>query len=106
MVTLASGHMGDTGARPAEGHDTRMPWHQADIVVTSLDLLLEGVEPPGATSERCIGPVFIGTTEKAVAGSATSGHHASQAPPDADGWLLVSRARAEHSSADPNHSTT
>jgi len=78
---------------------------QTDVVVTSMDLLLEGVEPYGESTPACLGPLSIGVTEMPVAGAAEFALYCSGAPPDASGWLLVSSAAASLGQADPSQAT-
>lgn len=67
---------------------------QSDAFVTVMDLLLEGVREYGRSTPSCLGPVRIAVTERPTAGAGSFGLYASCAPPDAQGWLLVStRAR-------------
>jgi hypothetical protein len=63
---------------------------QADAVVTTMDLVLQGVQQLGASDASCIGLLDLNATEMPVAGSKTFGLYCSGAPPLAGGTLVVS----------------
>ena len=65
---------------------------QADAVVTTLELIHDGVSLLGDARNSCLGPIQLNTTESPVAGSSTFSLYCTQAPPSANGFLLVSPA--------------
>ena len=65
---------------------------QTDAVVTTLDLVLEGLELKERSVPACIGPLHANGTEMPVAGSTRFAFFCSGAPPSASGWLVVGQA--------------
>jgi hypothetical protein len=63
---------------------------QADAVVTTMDMVLQGVQQLGASDASCIGLLDLNAMEMPVAGSQTFGLYCSGAPPLAGGALVVS----------------
>jgi hypothetical protein len=62
---------------------------QTDAVVTTLDLLLQGVEQYGASTPACNGPLVLNATKMPSAGIADFSVYCSGAPPLADGVLVI-----------------
>lgn len=75
------------------------------MVVTTFDLLLDGVVEYGTSTPACLGPLRIGVTELALAGDAEFALYCSGAPPNAQGWLYVSTAPASLAQADTARAT-
>jgi hypothetical protein len=65
---------------------------QTDAVVTTLDLVLEGLELKERSVPACLGPLHANGTEMPVAGSTRFAFFCSGAPPGASGWLVVGQA--------------
>ncbi len=61
----------------------------AEAVITTLDLVLQGVQQFGASVPSCLGPITLNATEIPVAGASSFGFYCSGAPPLADGMLVV-----------------
>ncbi len=68
------------------------PGGNADAVITTMDLVLQGVQQLGKSTPSCLGPLDLNATEMPVAGASTFGLYCSGAPPLAHGFLLVSIA--------------
>jgi hypothetical protein len=62
---------------------------QTDAVITSLDLVLAGLELFGSSVPACLGPLHLNATEMPRTGAAGFAFFASGAPPHAFGALLV-----------------
>jgi hypothetical protein len=67
---------------------------QADAALTTLDLLLQGLELAGASLPSCLGTLQINATEMPLAGSTSFALWCSGAPPSSSGWLLLGTALA------------
>lgn len=67
---------------------------QADAAVTTLDLLLQGLELTGASLPSCLGTLQINATEMPLASSTSFALWCSGAPPSTSGWLLLGTALA------------
>ncbi len=63
-----------------------------EAFVTTLDLLLQGVQQFGTSVPSCLGPINLNATEMPVAGASSFGFYCSGAPPLADGMLVVAFA--------------
>ncbi len=61
----------------------------SEAVVTTLDLVLQGVQQFGTSLPSCLGPVVLNATEMPVAGASSFGFYCSGAPPLADGKLVL-----------------
>ncbi len=68
------------------------PGGNTDAVITTMDLLLQGVQQLGKSTPSCLGPLDLNATEMPVAGASTFGVYCSAAPPLARGFLIVSMA--------------
>jgi len=88
------------GGYPTTPGSAQPDYHggQTDAVITTFDLLLEGVDILGASTPSCRGPVQLNTTRMPLAGDAQFGLWCSGAPPFGAGWLLLG---APASSAQP-----
>jgi hypothetical protein len=62
---------------------------QRDGVVTTLDLVLEGVELVGSSTPACLGPIQLNATRMPAVGDARFGFYCSGAPPSSQGWLVA-----------------
>ncbi len=68
------------------------PGGNTDAVITTMDLVLQGVQQFGKSTPSCMGSLDLNATEMPVAGASTFGLFCSGAPPLAHGFLLVSMA--------------
>lgn len=66
-----------------------------EAVVTTMDLVLRGVDLIGSSNPSCLGAVMLNATEMPVQGAASFGFYCSAAPPLARGWLLVGFSNAQ-----------
>lgn len=64
---------------------------QLDGVVASLDLIPTGVTRVGASTPACHGELMLQTNQMPQAGDGTFALLCSNAPPNAQGWLLLGR---------------
>jgi len=62
---------------------------QRDAYAATLDLLLQGVEAYGHSTQACLGPIQLHVTRMPVAGDGSFGFYCSGAPPSTSGWLLI-----------------
>jgi hypothetical protein len=62
-----------------------------DTTVTTLWMYLQGVEPHGASTPACHGPINMNAVRMPSAGAADFGFYASGAPSNANGWLILGR---------------
>ncbi len=67
---------------------------QTDAVVTTLDLVLQGLELKGISLPACLGPLHANGTEMPKSGTASFAFFCSGAPPMANGWLLLGQVLA------------
>ncbi len=65
---------------------------QTDATLGVLELWLDGVQPVGASTPACLGPLVSNVTAMPQAGDAGFAFYCSSAPPSASGWLLVAGA--------------
>lgn len=73
----------------ADAFAPKPPGGNTDAVVTTMDLVLQGVQQLGQSTPSCLGLLDLNATEMPVAGSSTFGLYCSGAPPLANGWLLI-----------------
>ncbi|MBI5363447.1 MAG: hypothetical protein HZA53_09725 [Planctomycetes bacterium] len=62
-----------------------------DALIARLDLLPQGVQRIGSSTDGCLGALALGATGSPQAGSSSFGLYCSGAPPSTVGWMLVSR---------------
>lgn len=67
---------------------------QTDAVVTTFDLVLEGLELQSSSIPGCLGPIHLNGTRMPVAGAADFALFASGAPPSANGFLVIGQPLA------------
>lgn len=67
---------------------------QSNAVVTTMDLLLRGVQQFGESTSSCRGVLQMNTSEMPAAGAATFGVWCSGAPPSARGMLVFGSPRS------------
>ncbi len=65
-----------------------------DAFATAIELHPDGVEPLGASTPSCLGPLQMQVSSMPAAGATRFQFLCSAAPPHTDGWLLVSSAQA------------
>jgi hypothetical protein len=62
---------------------------QSDAAIVTLDLVLNGIRLYGSSTLSCNGPLVLNATRMPLSGDERFGLYVSQAPDDANGWLLV-----------------
>jgi hypothetical protein len=62
---------------------------QYDAFVTTMDLLLQGVDSRGASRPACLGPIQLNAIAMPLSGASNFGFYCSGAPPRTAGWLVL-----------------
>lgn len=68
---------------------------QFDATVSVLELHPQGVEPLGASTASCLGPLQLQVSRMPEVGATRFSRLCSAAPPNTAGWLLISSAPAQ-----------
>lgn len=102
LATNATGRVAIAGVTNGTGYPTtpgsaqpNFAGGQFDAAVTVMELHPQGVEPLGASTPSCLGPLQLQVSRMPEVGATRFSLLCSAAPPNTAGWLLISSAAAQ-----------